>query len=194
MDERTAKAYLEKASAYSQDWLAQPVPQDMYDLIQKYFNPKVTTADIGCGNGRDANWLFQSGFIVTGYDSSEELLKLARKNFSKVKFEKAQLPELNEISEKYDNVLCETVIMHLPKSEIPTAIQSLKNIIKPHGVLYLSWRVTEGEDARHEDGRLYSAFDSDFILKNFSNGTVLHFEDAISASSQKRICRLIWKS
>lgn len=193
LDEKTRTAYSKNADDYSQDWLAQPEPTDIYQLIQKFFIPSGITADIGCGNGRDSNWMSQNGFQVFGFDSSDELLKIAKKLFTKIQFSKTLLPELNEIPIQYDNVFCETVIMHLPTNQIPSAIKNLKRILKPDGVLYLSWRVTESEDVRHKDGRLYSAFEADFIKNQFDQNGILFFEDKISISSQKRVCRLIWK-
>lgn len=55
LDLQTNQAYSANASNYSQDWLNQPEPSDMYELLLKYFIPGGSTADIGCGNGRDAN-------------------------------------------------------------------------------------------------------------------------------------------
>lgn len=101
---------------------------------------------------------------MTGYDSSLELIKIASSLYPQVLFRYALLPSLKEVQSQFDNVICETVIMHLPKSHIYEAIQNLIRILKNGGVLYLSWRVTENEDIRHADGRLYSAFDSDFIV------------------------------
>lgn len=140
-DEKTHTAYTENAGSYSQDWLSQPEPTDIYKLIKKYFIPNGTTADIGCGNGRDSNWMSQNGFQVSGFDSSTELLKLAQDLFPKVQFNRALLPNLNEIINQYDNVFCETVIMHLPKTQIELAIKNLKRILKPNGVMYLSGKV-----------------------------------------------------
>lgn len=193
MDSKTADAYSKLASDYSQDWMSQPEPTDMYELIKKNFNPLGETADIGCGNGRDANWMSKNGFRVCGFDSSAELIQLANQLFPHIKFQQSNLPKLKEVSEKYDNVLCETVIMHLPKNEIIEAIQNLKRILKKGGILYLSWRVTEGDDLRHKDGRLYSAFPPDFVLSQFPKESILHFEDVTSTSSGKRVCRLISK-
>ena len=63
----------------------------------------------------------------------------------------------------FDNVLCETVIMHLRRPQILDAVRRLLAILKPGGILYLSWRVTEGADQRDPQGRLYSAFESALI-------------------------------
>lgn len=193
MDSKTLDAYSKLAEEYSQDWLSQPEPTDMYQLLEKYFIKNGTTADIGCGNGRDANWMSKNGFKVLGFDSSAELIALATKNFPEVPFQRGFLPKLSEIQTQFDNVLCETVIMHLSQDQISEAITNLKRIVKKDGRIYLSWRVTENTDARHQDGRLYSAFGSDFVLKEFPKSSVLHFEDVKSLSSGKRICRLICK-
>ena len=190
-DQKTAQAYAANAAGYSEDWLNQPAPSDMYALLERYFVKRGATADIGCGNGRDAAWLAAQGFPVTGYDGSPELLAQAQALFPDVTFRPATLPGLSEISDRYDNVLCETVIMHLPASDIPEAVASLRCILKPGGVLYLSWRVTEGPDQRHADGRLYSAFAPDLVRGHLANCAILHFEDVNSVSSGKRICRII---
>lgn len=193
MDQKTLNAYAEKAKGYSDDWLAQPEPSDMYQLLKQFFISKGETADIGCGNGRDAEWLHENGYNVCGFDSSKELITVASQLYPQIKFQQAFLPNLKEINQRFDNVLCETVIMHLQKDQISAAIQNLKKILKKDGVMYLSWRVTEGDDVRHQDGRLYSAFDSNFILNHFDEKSILHFEDKLSASSGKRVCRLICK-
>ncbi len=147
----------------------------------------------GSEHGRDVNWLKANGFNPKGYDFSSELVGIARERYPEIEFQAAQLPELSEITVPYDNVLCETVIMYLPKSDIERALESLKRITRPNGVLYLSWRVTEGVDTRNPDGRLYTAFEPEFILQNFESERVLHLEDRISESSKKRVCRLMYK-
>jgi len=192
-DEKTDKAYAENAARYGADWLAQPPPDDMYALFEKYFIKNGTVADIGCGNGRDAGWLARHGWRVTGFDNAEELLDEARRLFPDVTFKTASLPLLAEISGTFDNVVCETVIMHLPKDDIPAAVENLLRITKSGGVLYLSWRVTEGADARHEDGRLYSAFPLTLVRATLKDCQELHTDEAASASSGKTVCRIIIK-
>lgn len=192
-DSLTSKAYENLAAAYSQDWNAQPEPVDMYNLFKRFLIKGGSTAEIGCGNGRDANWLTNNGFIVEAFDSSKELIRIAKNLYPNIHFGLANLPELREINGEYDNVVCETVIMHLPTIQIHPAIQSLRRILKYGGIMYLSWRVTEGEDIRHSDGRLYSAFSPEFVVTQFRGSEVLHFEDNVSASSGKRVCRLVIK-
>lgn len=191
---KTIETYDREALKISADWFSQSPPVETYNLIKKYFYQEGLTADIGCGNGREANWLAENGYKVEGFDGSQGLLALSKSLFPKIQFSTAYLPELSEVTKQYDNVLCQTVIMHLEKTQIIESLKSLQRILKPAGVLCLSWRVTEGEDVRLPDGRLYTAFDSDFILAHFQRGKILHFEDKISSSSGKRVCQLIWRN
>jgi 2-polyprenyl-3-methyl-5-hydroxy-6-metoxy-1,4-benzoquinol methylase len=154
MDESTRKAYATRAEDYSADWLAQPEPVDMYALFKEHFVQGGNTVDIGCGNGGDAAWLAAHGFPTKAYDSSAELIAIAKRLYPQISFAVAALPKLEQVTEVFDNVVCETVIMHLPKDEVEAAIARLQSPLKLRGVLYLSWRVTEKDDVRHQDGRL----------------------------------------
>lgn len=190
-DLQTEAAYEANAVRYNEDWRNQPPPDDMYALMLRHFVPGGRTIDVGCGNGRDAAWLAQQGFDVVGYDSSPALIELARQSFPSVTFHVGHLPELEGVTTQFDNVVCETVLMHLPANEVPQAAARLWALVRPGGVLYVSWRVTEGDDLRHADGRLYSAFSPDVVRAALHGGVALHEEDVTSASSGKRVCRLV---
>jgi len=195
-DPLTSAAYHASAGAYSDEWLRQPEPTDVYRLLDAHLVERGATADVGCGNGRDAHWLATRGFSpVVGLDPSEELLAIARRLFPDVAFRRAELPRLEGVDDAcFDNVVCETVIMHLSPSDVPGAVAGLLRVLKPGGVLYLSWRVSEGEDRRLDDGRLYSAFPPHLVADQLAGRAhVLHFEDVTSASSGKRVCRVVAK-
>ena len=190
MDRDTLVAYDDAAAAYAKEWEAQPAPVDLHDLARLFFRPGLT-ADIGCGSGRDAAWLTANGFPTVGYDPSEGLLAQARAAHPDVTFEQAALPELHGIADDtFDNVLCETVIMHLGRQEIAPAVRRMLAILKPDGMLALSWRVEE-TDRRDERGRLYSAFDRDLVLGALSGVSVLLDEELVSPSSGRKIHRLV---
>jgi SAM-dependent methyltransferase len=190
-DAATLDVYSKDAARYSQEWLDQPPPNDLYALLETHLLPQGKTAEIGCGNGRDAAWLAEHDYRVCGFDASEGLLAEARRLYPHIPFREATLPALAEIDESFDNVVCETVIMHLPAESIPFAVDSLTRILRPNGVLYLSWRVTEGADKRQPDGRLYAAFEPKLVADALIGCSILLFEDVTSESSGKRICRVI---
>ena len=191
MDQRTLDAYNAAAPDFAHDWSEQPAPVDLYALVQRFFVPG-PTADIGCGSGREVAWLAANGFPATGFDPSEGLLREARARHPDLVFEQAALPELAGIADaSFANVLCETVIMHLPPAAIAPSVARLVAILRPGGILYLSWRVTRGADQRDGQGRLYAAFPAGLVIDALAGATILLDEETISASSGKAIHRLI---
>ena len=194
MDRATLAAYDKDAAAFAKDWHEQPPPVDLHGVVEEYFIRSGTSCDIGCGSGREVAWLNANDFAAEGFDASEGLLAEARRRYPRLKFSRAELPELKGIrARSFDNVLCETVIMHLDHVLIAPSVARMLDIIKTAGILYLSWRVTEGGDLRDSHGRLYVAFDAGLVRAELKNTILLLDEEVVSASSGKKIHRLIAK-
>jgi SAM-dependent methyltransferase len=188
----TLAAYDAQAPGYAAEWLGQEPPEDMYALLRTWFTPG-PTADVGCGAGRDTAWLAANGFEARGFDASAGLLAQARAAHPALRFEQAALPELEGVPRgTFQNVLCETVIMHLAPMQVGPSVRSLLALLRPGGTLYLSWRVTDGADMRDPAGRLYAAFDKRVVTDALAPGdAILHDEDRLSVSSGKRVQRLL---
>jgi SAM-dependent methyltransferase len=191
MDPSTLGAYDRDAEAFATDWHEQPPPTDLHATVRRFFI-RGPTADIGCGSGRDAAWLDANGYPTHGFDASEALLAEARRRHPNIPFSQAVLPDLDGVRDgRFANVLCETVIMHLPAQAITPSVERLLAILAPGGTLYLSWRVTEGSDRRDEHGRLYAAFDPDLVLRALTATEILLDEQVGSVSSGKLIRRIV---
>ncbi|WP_420998059.1 class I SAM-dependent methyltransferase [Cupriavidus sp. 30B13] len=191
-DTATLQAYDHAAADYARDWHAQEAPADLYAALLRAFTPG-PTADIGCGAGRDTAWLAANGFEPCGFDPSAALLEEARRRYPALAFEQAALPELEGVPRGYyQNVLCETVIMHLEPRMVASAVRHLLDILRPGGTLYLSWRVTDHVSQRDKAGRLYAAFGSALVTGALGSGDrVLSDQEETSQSSGKRVHRLI---
>ena len=191
MDRSTLVAYDTASAQFARDWRDQPAPDDMYDLLKRFFTPGLTV-DVGCGSGRDVAWLRANGFDARGYDASEGLLREARAACPDARFDVAHLPELNGVPRGiFANVLCETVIMHLDPSEIGSAVRNLVALLSPGGTMWLSWRVTPGAPHRDESGRLYSSFEDRIVLNELAKASFLMDRAERSGSSGKLVRRLI---
>ena len=192
MDGTTLAAYDKDAAAFAMDWHEQPAPVDLHDVVARFFIKGGRSADIGCGSGREVAWLAANGFPAEGFDASDGLLAEARRRYPARKFTHAELPALSGLAaNSFDNVLCETVIMHLDPALIAPSVERMLEITKPGGILYLSWRVTEGAHLRDAVGRLYAAFDTALVMDELKGATLLLDEEVVSASSSKKIHRLI---
>jgi SAM-dependent methyltransferase len=192
MDRPTLAAYDKDAAAFAKDWHEQPAPVDLHDIVERFFIRGGATADIGCGSGREVGWLNAKGFPAKGFDASEGLLAEARARYPQFEFARAELPDLGDIAaDAFDNVLCETVIMHLDRAQIAPSVRRMLEITKPGGIFYLSWRVTAGENQRDKHGRLYAAFEASLVLAELAAATMLLDEEVVSASSGKTIRRVV---
>jgi 2-polyprenyl-3-methyl-5-hydroxy-6-metoxy-1,4-benzoquinol methylase len=130
---------------------------------------------------------------VHGFDASAGLLARARAAHPGIPFDVATLPELAGLARgAWQNVLCETVIMHLEVAQVAPSVRTLMALLRPGGTLYLSWRVTEAASMRDAAGRLYAAFDKSLVTGALSPGdTIVFDEDGTSVASGKRLQRLV---
>jgi SAM-dependent methyltransferase len=192
LDRQTLAAYDDGAAAFAIDWREQPAPHDLHKIIKRFFIGGAETCDIGCGSGREVAWLNANGYPAKGFDASQGLLAEARARYPQYDFAQAELPDLSGIADdSYDNVLCETVIMHLERAQIARSVRRMLDIVRPGGIFYLSWRVTEGSDRRDEHHRLYAAFDASLVSAELSATTILLDQGVVSVSSGKKIHRMV---
>jgi SAM-dependent methyltransferase len=192
LDHKTLCIYDRKAADFAADWEdGQAPPVDLRDAVRLYFGDG-PTVDVGCGSGRDAAWLSENGFDVVGLDASTGLICEARRRHPDVRFEIDRLPELSTLQRgSYINVLCETVIMHLPVSSIAESVRQLVSLLVPGGTLYLTWRVTRDDDVRDDEGRLYSSFSPSLVRDALAPTQIVLDEERVSASSGKVIYRIV---
>ena len=160
-------------------------PHRIYELVEKYFIKNESTADIGCGIGRDVNWLSNHDFSVVGVDASEGMLKQARQLYPNLNFKLDYLPTLLSFeNSKFQNILCSAVLMHLDKIAMQAACLRLVNLLKKDGRLIISIRGTTEKDKR-ENGKLYESINVESFKQLFekNNCKIVLYENEIE---QKR--------
>ncbi|MFI2667366.1 class I SAM-dependent methyltransferase [Micromonospora carbonacea] len=75
------------------------------DLLRRYAPPGPRLLDVGCGTGRDAGWLAQLGWAVTGIDTSTAMLAHARRRHPRVRFVAADMRGF-DLDARFDAVTC----------------------------------------------------------------------------------------
>ncbi|MCX7084438.1 MAG: class I SAM-dependent methyltransferase [Methylococcales bacterium] len=144
-------------------------PTRLYALVTEYFTKNILTLDVGCGIGRDTNWLNQQGYPAIGIDASEGMLNQAKQLYPDVKFIKDTLPDLKTLNEQcFKNILCSAVLMHLNQETLYAACLRLITLLEPAGHLIISIRNTKADNHR-ENGKLYEDIDiaefKDFFMQ-----------------------------
>jgi len=80
--------------------------------------------------------------------------------------------------------------MHLPREEIAPAVARMLEILKPGGVIYMSFRITENADHREKDGRLFTAHVGDHVRRALVGHEIL-FDGTAARAAGGTIQRLI---
>ena len=95
--------------------------------------PNTTVLDLGCGHGILGAEAAKSGCQVTFADETNFLLPGIQGTFRPFNIDREELARLGE----FDLVICSNVLEHLSKPE--QFLASAHTLLKPGGVLYLSW-------------------------------------------------------
>lgn len=107
--------------------------------------PNGKALDLGVGNGRNALYLLDKGFEVTGVDMSEEGIKFLKQKLSgneKIKLIVEDVTKF-QTDEKFD-IVCAIGLLHfLEVEDIEKLIQKMKNFTKSGGVNVIGAKMTQ---------------------------------------------------
>ncbi len=110
--------------------------------------------DFGCGSGRDTKYFLDRGYSVTATDGSEELCRIASE-YTGIQVQQMLFSELSAVSE-YDGIWACSSILHLLKNELKDVLRKMLIALKPHGIIYTSFKYGEFEGERN--GRYFTDF------------------------------------
>lgn len=128
-----------------------------FEFFHKYLQePKLKLLDLGCGNGRLVNFLAKD-IQYTGIDSSNKLIRLAKKNHPQNKFFGGDILDLSDLHRKhFDVIACIAAFHHIPsrRSRLQ-ALQNMYDVLKPGGKLILTvWNLWQPKYRKY----IYKAF------------------------------------
>jgi 2-polyprenyl-3-methyl-5-hydroxy-6-metoxy-1,4-benzoquinol methylase len=145
--DQMAEQYL--ATKYPEDPLALEALEDLATLLPS----EAAVLDLGCGAGVPVTrWLADRRFAVTGVDVSAKQLELARTNVPEGTFLKADMTEVVFAPESFEAVVAFHSIIHVPRTEHPTLLESIHRWLEPGGALLAAMTVAdyEGRDENWE--------------------------------------------
>ena len=96
------------------EWLFEKV---WLDRMLAMLPDQANVLDLGCGAGKPiATYLIEQGCAITGVDSSELMLQMARANFSEQTWLQADMRQLN-LEQKFDAILAWDSFFHLTQDD-----------------------------------------------------------------------------
>lgn len=129
------KIYKDKTAAWGYE------PAECLKKWMKEFPANATVLDLGCGSGRNANYLAQNGFKVFGYDWSQEAIEQAKQeNYPERLLEGSAVFNVKDLMTndwgfmKYDIVI-DFGYFHFFAPELrPHYHEQLKKVLKSGGI------------------------------------------------------------
>ncbi len=142
------KAYDKIASIYS-DYNYEKVMQFQLMKFVSLLKGK-RVLDAGCGVGRDVEYLMEDGLEVKGVDISENMIKQAKKNVSKGKFEVMDFRKMKFKDGSFDGIWAMASVYHIPNKEIVDTFKEFFRVLDKAGLLYVSVYEGEGSEERKD--------------------------------------------
>jgi ubiquinone/menaquinone biosynthesis C-methylase UbiE len=123
------------------------MPENLLQEAQKFIETLPQNGlclDLGCGAGRDTAWFEQQGLNILGADLSIGMLNEARKITSRPLAQMDML-HLGFADKSFAGIWCNAALLHLPKTNVPQALQEMRRVLWDNGVLDLAVLLGSGE-------------------------------------------------
>lgn len=167
----TLKTYDDQAEGWSSSHTDPGFWDTEIAVFHKYL-PRGKIIEIGAGGGRDAKQLVKLGYEYIGTDISGGLIKVARKENPGVKFIKQSVYKLDYENE-FDGFWCSAVLLHIPRSRLKAALQSIRRTLKKGAIGFISMKEGTSEKLEKDEfgERLFIYWqDKDFTKALKENG------------------------
>ena len=112
--------------------------------------------DLGCGPGRAAARMAQSGLQVDAWDASPEMAALARERFG-LNVRVATFDAL-DTDAAYDGIYANFSLLHAPRSEMPEHLNRIATALTARGLFHIGLKTGVGEK-RDSLGRFYAYYE-----------------------------------
>ncbi|HEX6495921.1 MAG TPA: methyltransferase domain-containing protein [Acidobacteriaceae bacterium] len=126
-----------------------PLDRELLSRLAGAVNGKGEICDIGCGPGHIARFLRDQGANVFGIDLSLGMLEQARRLNPDISFRQGNMLALELPDASLAAISAFYAIVHLPPGAVPQASREMARVLKPGGLLLLSFHI--GEETVHRD-------------------------------------------
>ena len=150
--EKTIRSYDEIAEEYCEKTFEEgdrEFQKKMLDKTLSMLSNKPRVIDLGCGDGRDTDYLCSKGADVVGIDLSKSMVNLARKKYHDCTFLQMDMRDTIFPENTFQGAWASASIINLPKSQLSKAESEIYRILEPNGLFAFSFK--EGEGSGFED-------------------------------------------
>jgi len=145
----TAKyVFNKRAVQWAEKYMDVSMYHEALDVFFGLLPQNASLLEIACGPGNLTKYLLQQrpDIRVIGLDIAPNMVELARVNNPAATFAVMDCRDINELTERYDAVMCGFALPYFSKTEATNLIGDVANLLEEGGAFYLS--TMEGDYSR----------------------------------------------
>jgi SAM-dependent methyltransferase len=144
--DQVAVDYAEKFKDEMDD---KPFDRDCLDRLAREVGNLGPICDMGCGPGQIARYLHRQGMDTLGIDLSPRMVTEAQKLNPEIHFHQGDMLALPDADNSWGGIAAFYCIIHVPREQIVDALSEMKRVLKPGGVLLITFHI--GHEIKHLD-------------------------------------------
>ncbi len=202
--DNTQKLYNQYAKQFA-DKLDQLPETQQLDEFLSMVAKGCSVLDLGCGSGRDAEYLSKNGLVVSGIDLSEGLISEAKTRRPNIDFRAMDIADLQFPDSHFDGVWSKLTILHVDRKDLLIVLQGCLRVLKTGCPLMIETKAGSGEALEtisfsENDSRLFVYYEltelKDLLTKagfvgvdgyeyNIGNQHATHIKDRVVVFGRK---------
>lgn len=139
----------EYAERFKNEMDDKPFDRDCLDRLAREVGDLGPICDLGCGPGQIARYLHRQGVKMLGVDLSANMVKEAKRLNPEIPFHQGDMLSLPDEDNAWGGIAAFYCIIHIPREQIVDALQELWRVLKPDGVLLVTFHI--GTELKHLD-------------------------------------------
>ncbi|MGD2205373.1 MAG: class I SAM-dependent methyltransferase [Anaerolineae bacterium] len=141
----TINSYDHVAADFAAQWGDLPLEQALSAFAERITGRR-RVLDLGCGPGRDVDFMSQIGCRLVGLDLSIGMLSEARCRLPDADLVRADLRCAPFATAAFDGIWACASLLHVPRVQFPDAVAEVARLLRrPGGLFYLSLKRGHGE-------------------------------------------------
>jgi SAM-dependent methyltransferase len=152
----------EYAEKYKDEMDYKPFDRDSLNRLAREVGDLGPICDLGCGPGQIARYLHRRGVQTLGVDLSPQMVAEATRLNPEIHFHQGNMLALPDADNSWGGIAAFYCIIHIPRGQIVDALLEMKRVLKPGGVLLLTFHI--GTEITHLDEWYEKPVDLDFAF------------------------------
>lgn len=139
-----------------------PFDRDCLDHLAREVGELGPICDMGCGPGQIARYLHRQGVKALGVDLSANMVAEAQRLNPEIHFHQGNMLSLPDPDNSWGGIAAFYCIIHIPREQIVEALLEMKRVLKPGGILLVTFHI--GTEIKHLDEWWEKSVNLDFAF------------------------------